>query len=393
MTLAFLKSERAIDYLRWGAAFVAVVLVYGAAGWRLLRPTGWERGVNLPAVEIDLPETQLAATPPTDRKNSSEEMKRDGTDAPGAPDVAAAPRTDAASGSNDGRPPEAADVAGQVAAKDKTDEPAVPGARTPDGPGSETLPRTDAADSGGAGRPTVAPPPRVVTPDNSTNSTSASIMRAPIDASIAPGPRSLLRIAKGRLLLAPLPALPFKPAPPLLATPAGHNDLFSRKSNPVAGLTLAIPVPATSAVNHGNAQDLASKPAINANGNLARNAIGIVIGHRAVAPQGGAPLGIHPLPGAAALLASGPATSAVGAPLAAMTPRPGDAGASPGAANRGLASHPYQASVANHVASAGGPAVGGAPMIRPASSMAAVGGSAKTMVGGISGTNVRMRHP
>jgi CheY-like chemotaxis protein len=258
---------------------------------------------------------------------------------------------------------------------------------------SETLPRTDATDSSGAGGPILATPPRVVAPDNSP---AASLMRAPIDTSIASTrSRGLLPSAKGRPLFGPVPALPFKPAP-LLAAPKDRNDLLSRKPSPVAGLALSIPLPAAPAASHGNAQGLARKPAMGADGILLRNAIGVVIGQRTVVPQAGAPLGIHPLPGAAVAGVSGehgPATTAVGAPLAATTPKPGDGGVSARAADTRQAGHPDQALRASHIASIGGPAVGRTPVFRPAYSTGALGGSAKAVAGGISGANVRTRHP
>src|SRR5262249_2412955 len=65
--IAVLKSEKAFDGLRWGAAFVAVLLAYGVAGWMLLRPTGWQLGVNGPAVEVNLSDLpQPSAIPPRD---------------------------------------------------------------------------------------------------------------------------------------------------------------------------------------------------------------------------------------------------------------------------------------------------------------------------------------
>jgi hypothetical protein len=402
MTLTFLKSESEVDYLRWGGAFVTVVLAHGIAGWMLLRPTGWQRGVNLPVVEIDLSgSTQLAAVPPADRRNgSSDETKRGGRDALGGlpgpagdhRDVAPARRDDPAADNNDGGAPKASDTAETTAAKDKADERSVNGPVTPADEASETPPRTDATDSGGAGR-LIAPSPRIFTPDNSA---AASIMRAPIDASIAPSPgRSPLRTAKGRPLLGPVPAFPFKRAP-VLATPKDRNDLVARKPSPVAGLTLSIPLPTAPPAHHGSMQGLAGKPAMGADGSLARNAIGIVIGQHTVVPQAGAPLGIHALPGAIARHASsdhGPATTPVGAPLAAATPMPSNAGLAAGAANSRQAGHPNEASLASHIASIGGPSVGGTPMYRPAYSTGAVGGSAKAIAGVISGANVRMRHP
>jgi hypothetical protein len=396
VTLAFLKSERAVDCLRWGIAFVAVTLAYGVAGWMLLRPTGWQLGVNAPAVEIDLSDpTRFTAVRPTDRETGlPEETKAPSMDAPGTTgdrqDVMREPPPGgAATDKNDGTAPEGAkdgssDTAEEVAAKDKVDDVTRAQPGTPAEKASETPPGTDAADSGGAGRP-IATPPRMIPPDSST---AASIMHAPIDTSVTVNQgKNLLRSAKGVPQFRGVAAPQLKLAP-LLAMPKDRTDLFSKKPNPVAGSTQ----PIAPAAYHSSAQDLAQKPAMGVEGRLARNAIGVVIEQRAALPQAGAPLGVHPLPGAATTHASGahgPATTPAGAPLAAGTVKPSNGGLSTGATNQ----HPDQAALASHIASVGGPAIGGTTMIRPASSIAAVGGSAKTMTGVISGTNVRARRP
>jgi hypothetical protein len=379
VALSFPKSERAMDYLRWGAAFVAVVLVYGVAGWLLLRPTGWQRGVNGPVVEIDLSHpTQHAAIPPADRAVSSVEKSAPGTDVPGAPPGPAGEQQD-------------------VATKDHADEPVKTQPGTPAEKGSQTS-STDVTDNGRAGRP-IAGPPRIVTPDHST---AASIMRAPIDASITVGQgRSLLRSAKGgtpfrgvqgpQLKLAPLAV-----TSPLIATSKVHGDLFSKKPTSVAGSALPVPAPMAPSANHGYTLNLADQPAMGADGRPARNAIGAIIERGTPAAHAGAPLGIHSLVGPSAIHASAehsPATTATGSPLAASTLRAGAAGLPTGTVNQRQAGHPDQASLASHIATVGGPAIGGTAMIRPASSTAAVAGSAKAMTGVISGANVRMRHP
>ncbi len=183
-----------------------------------------------------------------------------------------------------------------------------------------------------------------------------------------------------------------------LATPKDRNEPFSKKPNPIAGSTLPAPGPTAPAANHGHARDLVQKPAIGADGGLARNAIGAVIEQRAVVPHAGAPLGLHPLPGAmsTAMQASGehgPATTAAGAPLAAGNARPSDTGLSTGAANQWQAGHPDRALHASYVASIGGPAINGTAMSRPASSTGAVGGPAKVAAGGLNGSNFRTKYP
>jgi hypothetical protein len=413
VTLTFLKSERAIDYLRWSAAFVAVVLTYGVAAW-MLRPTNWQLDVNAPVVEINLPDMpELAAIPPTDRgPGSPGGTKPPGTDAPGALPRPAADQRDvapepvpggaainwneggaaAAKDAKDG----AADAEEKAAATDKPDDKlaSTPPPGSPAEKASETPPRTEATDSGGGGRP-LAAPPRVVTPDNST---AASVAHAPIDTSITVNQgRNLLRSARGGPQFRGVPALQLK-LPPPLGTPKDRNEPFSKKPNPIAGSTLPAPGPTAPAANHGHAQDLAQKPAIGADGGLARNAIGVVIEQRAVVPHAGAPLGVHPLPGAmsTAMHASGEhgaATTAAGAPLAASNAKPSDAGLSTGAANQWQAGHPDRALQASHVAPIGGPAINGTGMSRPASSTGAVGGPARVAAGVLNGSNFRTKYP
>jgi hypothetical protein len=113
-------------------------------------------------------------------------------------------------------------------------------------------------------------------------------------------------------------------------------------------------------------------------------------------PHAGAPLGVHPLPGAmsgATASEHSPATTAAGAPLAASTVRPSDAGPSTGAANRVQAGHPDQALHASQIASAGGPAINGAGLSRPASSIGAVSGPPKAVAGALNGSSFRRKYP
>jgi hypothetical protein len=418
--LTFLKSERAIDCLRWCAAFVAVVLTYGTAGWMVLRPSGWQLDVNGPVVEINLTDMpQPSAIPLGDRASEPASPANPlGTNAPsdlpgpaddhqgGTAQRAAggsASRADAGDAAKNADAIDAkdgpADAAEKAAALDKADKPGIKQPRPPADAAPEAPPKTEAtaADSGGGGRP-IAAPPRVVAPDNST---AASIARAPIDTSITVNQgRNLLRSARGGPPFTGAPSPQLKLAPPL-ATSQDRKEPFSKRPNPIAGLTLPFPGPTAPAANHGHVQDLAQKPAMSADGGLARNAIGVVIEQRAAVQHAGAPLGVHPLPGAmsTAMQASvehGPATTTAGAPLAANNARPSGAGLSTGAAKRPPADHPDQALHPSQVASVSGPAINGAGISRPASGTAVVGGPAKAAAGalnGLNGSSFRPKHP
>jgi hypothetical protein len=395
--LTFLKSERTIDYLRWIAAFVAVVLTYGGAAWMVLRPAGWQLDTNGPLVEINLRDVpQPPAVPPSDRASepaiaadptgdNAQRALSDSADT--APRVAGASAsradadrdadTDAKNGSPD---------APKAAAFDTAENLSITQPRSSADVAAQAPPKTEApaVDSGGGGRPTTIPP-RVVTPDTST---AASIARTPVDTSITVNQgRSLLRGAKGRSQFSVLP-LPLLTLTPPLATLKDRNEPFAKKPSPVAGLTIG---PAAPIANHGPTQDLVHKPAMGDDGGLARNAIGAVIARHTVMPQASTPLGVHALPGATliALHAAGqhgPATTAAGAPLAATNAKPSEAAVSTGAASE-QARHP------TFVASTGGPAVNGTGMARPALSTGAIGGPAKAATGGLNGSSFRTKYP
>jgi hypothetical protein len=392
--LTFLKSERTIDCLRWIAAFVAVVLTYGGAAWMVLRPAGWQLDANAPLVEINLRDMpQPPAIPPSDRPSqpaiaadpTADNAQRALSDsADPAPRVAGASASradagrDADTDAKDG-PPDAP----KTAALDQAENPSITQPRSSADSAAEAPPKTEApaADSGGGGRPTTIPP-RVVTPDTSA---TASIGRAPIDTSITVNQgRSLLRSAKGRSQLSVL-ALPQLNLTPPLAILKDRNEPFAKKPPPFAGLTLQAIAPAA---NHGHA-DLAAKPAMGDDGGLARNAIGVVIAHHTVMPQAGAPLGVHPLPGAMSIAMHpagehGSATTATGVPLAANNARPSDATA---------ATNQWRPGHAGAIASMGGPAVNGTGMSRPASTTGAAGALAKAPTGGLNGSSFRTKYP
>jgi hypothetical protein len=406
--IAFLKSERAVDGLRWIAAFIAVVSTYGVAAWMVLRPTGPQLDVNAPVVEInlrDLPQPSAAA--PTDRAsepaapsnpmadNAQSEFAGSADTAPRAASSSASPVGDG------GRDADAADVKGGSpdAAKTAALE-AENAAITQPGPSADatsgTPPRTEApaADSGGGGRPT-STQPQVVTSDTST-------ARAPIDTSITVNQgRSLLRSARGGPQSKSLPLPQLKLTLPL----ATLKEPFSKRPNPLIGLTLPAPGlmlpapgPAASAANQGQTQGLAQKPAIGAAGGVMRNAIGIAIEQRTAVPHVSAPFGVHPLPAAmsTAIHASsqhGPATNAVGAPLGEGNASPRDARLSTGAMNQSQAGNADRALQAGHVATIGGPAINGAAMNRPASSTGAVGGRGHVVAGVLNGSSFRPRYP
>ncbi len=386
--LTFLKSERTIDYLRWIAAFVAVVLTYGVAAWMVLSPADRQRDASAPVVEINLRDMP-PAIPPSDRASEPAiPANPTGDNAQGALSDSAdtAPRVAGASASRaDPGPSDAEDNAAdapKTAALDKAENPSITQPRPPADSASEAPPETGApaADSGGGGRPS-ATPPRVVTPD-------AGTARAPIDTSITVNQgTSLLRSAKGRPPFGGLPLPQLKLMPPL-ATPKARNEPFAKKLSPPAGLTLPAIGPAAPAANRGHGQDLVHKPAVGDDGGLARNAIGAVIARHTAIPQAGA-LGVH-LPGATSLAVHaggqhGPATTAAGAPLAPTDAKPNEAGVSTGAASE-------QARQPSAVASIGGPAVNGTGMARPALNTGAIGG-AKVTPGGLNGSSFRTKHP
>jgi hypothetical protein len=393
----FLTSERAIDHLRWSAAFVAVVLTYGVAGWMLLWPASWQLDVNAPVVEINLPDTSQLSTipPPGDRASErASPPTRPSADAAGHLPVSA----DAGGGSAGRAPAEAphatersADAPEQAAAPDKAEERATAQPRSPGHATPEVPPRTEAppADSGGGARPIVAPP-RLVTPGTSA---AASVTRAPIDTSITVNQaRSLFAGTKG--------GPPFRglALPQLKLTPPFATLNASKKPNPLAGLALPATRAAVAAANHGHASDLVQNPAMGTDGGLARNAIGIVIEQRAVVPPAGAPLGVHPLPGAMSTAmhasgAHGPATTAIGAHLPAASASPRDTALSTGVANLRQASHSDRALNPSRIASRGGPAVDGTGMSRPASSTAAVGGPGHAVGVVLNGSGFRAKLP
>jgi hypothetical protein len=176
-----------------------------------------------------------------------------------------------------------------------------------------------------------------------------------------------------------------------LATLKDRSEPFAKKPSPLAGLTLQAIAPAASAANHGHGQDLVHKPAMGDDGGLARNAIGVVIAHHTAMPQAGAPLGVHPLPGAMSITMHpagehGSVPTAAGVPLTANNAKPSEAGVSTGAA-REQTGHP------SPVASIGGPAVNGTGMARPTLSTGAVGGPAKVAKGGLNGSSFRTKYP
>jgi hypothetical protein len=398
VTLTFLTSEKAIDCLRWSAAFAAVVLTYGAAGWMVLRPASWQLDVNAPVVEINLRDMPpFSVIPPTDRPSelttpANPPSASAQTELPRSADTVARTAIGAASRANAGDAAkdtaEARDAgAEKTAALDKAENLAITQPEPAAGAAPEAPPKIEetATDSGGGSKP-IASPPRVAMSDNGT---AASIVRAPIDTSITVNQgSSLLRSAKGGAQTRGLPLPQLKLTPPLVTL----KEPFSKKLNPVAAWALPATGPAT------RSPDAAQKPAIGADGGLARNAIGIIIERHAVGPPAGAPLGIHPLPSAmsTARHASGErsaATTAVGAPLAAGNARPGGTGLSNGPANEWQAGHPDRAFPPSHAASIGGPAVKGTGASRAASGAGAVGGLARVVTGALNGSSFRPKYP
>jgi hypothetical protein len=401
--IAFLKSERAADSLRWIAAFIAVVLTYGVAAWMVLRPTGWQFDVNAPIVEINLRDTpQPSATAPSDRAsdpaapsnptgdNAQSELAGSADTAPRAPGNSAgrgdgSEATKDAVDAKDGSPD-----AAKTAALDMAENSAI---TQPDAtPGTPPRTQAPAADSGAASRPTTTPP-HVVIPGTAT-------AREPIDTSITVNQgRSLLRSGKGGPQSKSLPLPQLKLTLPL----ATLKEPFSKRPNPLVGLTLpapglTLPTPGATTANQGHAQDLAQRPMIGGAGGVTRNAIGIAIVQRTVIPYAGAPLSLHALPGAmsTAMHASvehGPMTTAAGAPRVAGYASPREARLSTGAANQSQGGHADRGLQEGHVGTIGGPAINGAGTNRTASGTGAVGGRGHIVTGTLNGSSFRPRYP
>jgi hypothetical protein len=379
-------------------------LTYGVAAWMVLRPTGWQLGVNAPVVEINLRDLpQPSATAPSDRAsepatpstptgdNSQSELAGSADPAARAPGGAAG-RGDGSEATKDADAVDAKDGspdAAKTAALDKVENTAITQPGSADAASGKPPSReAPAADSGGGSRP-ITTPPQVVTPATST-------ARAPIDTSITVNQgRSLLRSAKGGPQSKSLPLPQLRLALPL----ATLKEPFSKRPNPLLGLTLPAPGATAPVANQGHAQDLAQRPAMGAAGGVTRNAIGIAIEQHTVVPHAGAPLlGVHPLPGAmsTAMHVSsehGPMTTAAGAPLVAGNASPRDARLSTGAANQSQAGHADRGLEAGHLATIGGPAINGAGMNRPASSTAAVGGRGHVVAGVLNGSSFRAKSP
>jgi hypothetical protein len=406
--IAFLKSEGAVDGLRWITAFVAVVLTYGVAVWMVLRPTGWQLDVNAPVVEINLRDLpQPSTNAPSDRASepaapSNPTGDNAQSELAGAADTAPRAATSSASRAGDeGRDadavrdakdgsPDAAKTAALAAENIAIKQPRPAADATPEVPPTTEAP---AADSGGGSGPTTTRP-QIVAPDTGS-------ARAPVDTSITVNQgRSLLRSTKGAPQSKSLPLPQFKLTLPL----ATLKEPFSKRPNPLVGLTLPapglmLPGPTAAAANQGHTQDLAQKPAIGAAGGVMRNAIGIMIEQRTAVAHAGAPfLGGHPLPGAmsTAMHASsehGPMTTAAGAPLGAGNASPRDPRLATGATNQPQAGHADRGLQAGHVATIGGPAINGASMNRPASSTGAVGSLGHVVAGVLNGSSFHTRHP
>jgi len=266
--VAFLKSEKTIDGLRWGAAFVAVALAYGVAAWMLLRPTGWQLGVNGPVIEVNLSDLpQPSAVRPSDRASEPASPANPlpanaASDLPGSADDQQGSTAERAAGGAAGRTDAPAAARNAVDAKDtpadaektaaldqadKIAQPASPAGAAPEALPREAPPKTaaPAADSGGGGRPTAAPP-RVATPENST---APSVARAPIDTSITVNQgRGPLRSARGGPVFRGTPAPQLRLTLPV-AAPKDSSGPFSKKPSPISGSTLPVPGATAPAAN------------------------------------------------------------------------------------------------------------------------------------------------
>jgi hypothetical protein len=381
VTLFVAKSEKALDRLRWGGAFVAVVLIYGGAAWLLLRLPNPSHGVA-PAIEIDLPEMpQIAAVPPGGGEiGSAGETKRAAV--PGEPPAGEQSKASRPAG---GAGDEPADTPKDAAAEAADTAEKSPVAESATHPG--TPPKMEAAaDSGGGGRPVA--PPRAAVPEGA----APSMARAPIDTSITVNQGRLpLRSAHGGPIFRAVAPLHLGLAPPLAAS-RDPKSPFAGRLNPIAASALTL--------SHGHAQDQAQRLVVAPDGGLPRNAIGVVIDQRANASHPGASVGLHAFPDATTAMRPtghaagehGAATTPAGVPLAAANAKPSEASASTNAASPLQAGHPDQALHASQIASIGGPNINGSTL-RPASGTGAIGGPAKVTAGVLNGSSFRTRYP
>jgi hypothetical protein len=419
MKLSLLRSEHAIDVLRWGGGFTTVVLVYGVAGWFLLRsPNPPESDVSAPLL-LDLSDRQAPpATTPADRTpapdaqtpRSDPEAQDVAKSLAGAGGAAAATagaqeigseafgagaeRTNESGAAADPRLA-AIDTAGKTAAD-----------QSGGAPQSETASKTEGpADSGGGANPSTAPH-NAVRPDNTVapaNGAPQSIARDPIDTRITVNQgRPPLRNTKG---LRPFKEVALPNAPQDLKSLKALKDLKEHPfKNAIPGAGNAIPGAGSAPNNdHHNAQAAShsqGSPA-GAEGAPLRNAIGAVIENHHAEP-GGAPS------------VAGNTHLALGTPSggvqAAGTQPAGEmasgAVATGGTANQSAASlsagagHSNPMQMGNHEAAAhssivvsmGGPAINGTGMSRLGSGTSALGGPAK-IAGVLNGTAFRPRHP
>jgi hypothetical protein len=281
MKLSLLRSEHATEVLRWSGGFITVVLVYGVAGWYLLRsPNPPESDVGAPLL-LDLPERQEPPeTTPADRTPvpDAQTPRSD----PEAQDVA----TSLAAGG-------AAEGAGATAATGGAQEigsEAFGGGaeRTNEGgaaadprlaaietagktaadqsggvPQSETASKTEVpADSGGGANPSTAPhnavrPDNAVRPNNTVapaNGALQSMGRDPIDTRITVNQgRPPLRNTKG---LRPFREVALPNAPQDLKNLKTLKDLKEHPfKNAIPGTGNAIPGAGSAPNNeHHNAQ-------------------------------------------------------------------------------------------------------------------------------------------
>jgi hypothetical protein len=385
VTLFVAKSEKALDRLRWGGAFVAVVLIYGGAAWLLLRPPNPPHDVA-PAIEIDLPKVpQAAAGPPGGGEIGSAGETKPPADVPGEPPTGeqGSGASRAAGGGGDEPAPGAVKDAAAEAA-DTAEKPPITQSATR----VETPPKMEAAaDSGGGGRP--AAPPHAAAPEGGA---APSVARTPIDTSITVNQGRLpLRSAHGGPVFRAVAPLHLGLAPPLAASKDPRSP-FAGKPNPIAASALTL--------SHGHAQDQAQRLVVAPDGGLPRNAIGVVIDQHANAAHPSTSVGLHAFPDATTALhptghaagEHGAATTPAGASLAAANAKPGEASQPTNAASPLQAGHHDQALHASQIASIGGPNINGSTM-RPASGTGAIGGPAKVAAGVLNGSSFRTRYP
>jgi len=370
--MTFPMGERASDALRWGSAFAVVALVYGTCAWLLLRQNRSELDSSGLTVMLDLPKLPDLPIAPNDR--ASVPVREAGQNNAGAPGELAS--TNSLQVENDRLANLAGDANGGGKMKDErpagTDKVDVATAEQPVRP-EMPLKAEMPAETGGAAKPLSAARPTTAPDGNPAD----FLARMPIDTSItvyqwrSPNSskgtkqsRGLVEFNIANELKQLLQKRPLNRPVSIAALPANHE--------------------------HGNAAGHQSGPASAADATPERNAIGILIDHRAN-PQSGLSQGDAPRQPVNTLGRSAPG------PLGIAIARTGEYAhlSEVTRAESHSVQGPNRGSLlpATAFASIGGPRINGNGITHPGFMTGTLGRPTNTFAGGLNGTDFHARHP